>query len=696
MSTKYNYKHKRSSTTNNQFKSIGESINSINTKKAKLSNDFFNNSQLGSKLNILKEELEVNNDFNKLYNKNKFTFANINSDNELNKTLKENDDSYNYNANIIKDIFRMSQQETTNNIHPDQHKSFINDDELNDLIQNNKVKSEIITSYDTQSNLKNSTSNVISIKEDTNYNQTEQNILIKNNDHSRSTSKISSNKKDSKNEVELQNSFQDLTKNILFRMKTKNINYSLDKNNNSNRNEIKLTPREKFRRLYLKITIVLLFNYIWNRIKFYGLNILKADIEEELQRFVQNKININTNEFQPSSYSLFFKNIYIHPDSFFLNIWNFIRIIIYLYSITYMVYIICILDRIEIFTISWFIDYFIEILFLIDIFLYFISGYYKNNELVLSNKRIIKNYISSYLLFDIIGIIPFELFIKQNKDDFSIKPSYAYHRLVRIFTMSRIYDSIQHYDRLNFIKKLKKFKPVDKILKKIRMNAGITRLINTIIFVLLLSHIFACMWFYSAKLGGLNEESWVVRFGLENYDSNSLYLTSLYYSLTVVTTVGFGDIYSNTNFERILTCLWMVIGVSFYSYVISNLSSIITSLDFHSSLIQRKIDKLNEFAQKLNLSDDVYLKIKKVYEENDNQYFIQDDELLEDLPYNIKVEILFHIHHEKIISNFYFLNRNINLVVELISKWKNLIFSSFEYVYIEGETPYDSKLNINI
>jgi hypothetical protein len=46
-----------------------------------------------------------------------------------------------------------------------------------------------------------------------------------------------------------------------------------------------------------------------------------------------------------------------------------------------------------------------------------------------------------------------------------------------------------------------------------------------------------------------------------------------------LTTVGFGDISALTSSEKIVSILWMIFGVGFYSFTIGNLSSFITAID---------------------------------------------------------------------------------------------------------------------
>lgn len=478
-----------------------------------------------------------------------------------------------------------------------------------------------------------------------------------------------------------------------MKIKTREISYSVsstaEKVDNLPLN--KLTVRGKFRRAYLKLKVVLLFNYIWSRMKFYGLNVLKGDIQDELKNFEINKIRIIQKEKkQKIKLDLRF---YFHPHSIFFDYWNAVRIILHFYSMTFMIYFLCAYESFVVLGRAWLIDYAIEFLFFIDMILHFFTAYFEGSQLVNSNLMIAKNYITGWFFFDFISIFPFEACISNSKFNLVLLTHpLILHRAARVFNNVRIRKYFRHYERRGTIKKLSQNAIVDQIFKKFSMSAGLSRLFNTLMLVLILSHLFACLWYYTARLDKFNEDTWMSRYNMLDADPSKIYLASVYYILTTITSCGFGDIYSVTIKERILTCIWMVVGVAFYSYVISNLSSIISSMDFQSSVLQTKLEGLRKVSDELRIPDNIYLKVKMVYEDNDKQCFMQDDNnLFEDLPYNIKVEILYHIHYDKIVNNVYLLDRNPNLVVEILILWKAIIFSSCELVYIEDEIPSDSK-----
>lgn len=110
--------------------------------------------------------------------------------------------------------------------------------------------------------------------------------------------------------------------------------------------------------------------------------------------------------------------------------------------------------------------------------------------------------------------------------------------------------------------------------------------------VLLLVHLMACFWFLAAKIDGFTPDTWVVRTGIIDESHFSQYLYSVYWAFQTLTTVGYGDISAVTTVEMILALSWMIFGVSFYSFTIGNLSSIIASIDEKNAVLQSKINTL--------------------------------------------------------------------------------------------------------
>ena len=57
------------------------------------------------------------------------------------------------------------------------------------------------------------------------------------------------------------------------------------------------------------------------------------------------------------------------------------------------------------------------------------------------------------------------------------------------------------------------------------------------------------------------------------------YLTSIYFTVTTITTVGYGDVSISTKTEKIFCILSMLVGVISFSFASGSLASILSSID---------------------------------------------------------------------------------------------------------------------
>lgn len=57
-------------------------------------------------------------------------------------------------------------------------------------------------------------------------------------------------------------------------------------------------------------------------------------------------------------------------------------------------------------------DYFIDVCFLLDIFIAFNTGYYKNGVLIMNRKMIVISYLKSWFLIDLVATFPYAYVIQ--------------------------------------------------------------------------------------------------------------------------------------------------------------------------------------------------------------------------------------------------------------------------------------------
>jgi len=70
------------------------------------------------------------------------------------------------------------------------------------------------------------------------------------------------------------------------------------------------------------------------------------------------------------------------------------------------------------------------------------------------------------------------------------------------------------------------------------------------------------------------------------------YLTSFYFTITTITTVGYGDISGGTPSEKIGAVLLMILGVISFSVSSASLTSIFSQYDQNEAAIKEKLEML--------------------------------------------------------------------------------------------------------
>lgn len=126
-------------------------------------------------------------------------------------------------------------------------------------------------------------------------------------------------------------------------------------------------------------------------------------------------------------------------------------------------------------------------------------------------------------------------------------------------------------------------------------------------------------------------------------------MTGVYWTLQVLTTVGYGDMGAGNTLEIFMNIFWMVFGVAFYSFVIGNVQSIILKSTEDTEDLINKLKALEKFKKETNLKEGVFIRIKKFLEQNYNDLKWQMD-FDEFLPASLNDEILTHIYGDTVNS----------------------------------------------
>ena len=134
----------------------------------------------------------------------------------------------------------------------------------------------------------------------------------------------------------------------------------------------------------------------------------------------------------------------------------------------------------------------------------------------------------------------------------------------------------------------------------------------------------------------------------------NLYLTSIYFTVTTITTVGYGDISGTNKTERIFCIFIMVAGVIAFSFASGSLASIIQNYDNQNAKVTEKMSTLKKISENYFLPKDLQVRLKKAINSNLGHDFEELNDFCDELPHNLRIEVSLYIHEETY-KNIFFL-----------------------------------------
>jgi Na+-transporting NADH:ubiquinone oxidoreductase subunit NqrC len=182
--------------------------------------------------------------------------------------------------------------------------------------------------------------------------------------------------------------------------------------------------------------------------------------------------------------------------------------------------------------------------------------------------------------------------------------------------------------------------------------------------------------------------NWITHINIINEKFLTKYITSFYFLLTTMTTVGYGDIVCISSIERIFHIILLAIGTLIYTFLVSKIGNILRN----QSHEQIKLDKDLNILESIRISNPkmpfkLYYKIKahlinisKKRKKNGLSFLING------IPETLRNNLLYQIYSKEIKGFTVFKNvKNSSFVLQMLSSFIPLISKKEEILILEGE-----------
>lgn len=111
--------------------------------------------------------------------------------------------------------------------------------------------------------------------------------------------------------------------------------------------------------------------------------------------------------------------------------------------------------------------------------------------------------------------------------------------------------------------------------------------------------------------------------------------------------MGYGDIGTSTNLERIFTSIVMLMGVIAFSFMNGALSNIISNYDTTNAIYQEKVVVLNRIHRDYSLPENLYIRLIKSLQYVHQKSMEDVNTFVDELPHKLKIEVSLYIYEER-------------------------------------------------
>ncbi|XP_056135962.1 potassium voltage-gated channel subfamily H member 1b [Lampris incognitus] len=300
--------------------------------------------------------------------------------------------------------------------------------------------------------------------------------------------------------------------------------------------------------------------------------------------------------------------------------------------------------------VTWLVvDSIVDVIFLVDIVLNFHTTFVGPAGEVISDPKLIRmNYVKTWFVIDLLSCLPYDVINAFENVDEGISSLFSSLKVVRLLRLGRVARKLDHY-----------------------IEYGAAVLVLLVCVFGLVAHWLACIWYSIGDYEVIDEEtnvvrrdSWLYLLGEAvgtpyrfNYtgsghweggpSKDSVYITSLYFTMTSLTSIGFGNIAPTTDGEKIFAVAMMMIGSLLYATIFGNVTTIFQQMYANTNRYHEMLNSVRDFLKLYQvpkgLSERVMDYIVSTWSMSRG---IDTDKVLQICPKDMRADICVHLNRK--------------------------------------------------
>ena len=120
----------------------------------------------------------------------------------------------------------------------------------------------------------------------------------------------------------------------------------------------------------------------------------------------------------------------------------------------------------------------------------------------------------------------------------------------------------------------------------------IFKVFRLILIAIMLAYFLGCAWYLFVDIFNTNgsEENFNNTYKLYEMEIFDRMVICVYFVLTTLSTVGYGEMHPESNTEKIFGIALMILGIAFFSYIMGNFNDVIVNYDKKMGIVDRRTD----------------------------------------------------------------------------------------------------------